>query len=223
MQSHAGTLAGAPNAWILCVGPAPLVSLPSHVHAAIGAHARRWTLSTVSSPDALAERFLPFEVERVVGPAFIGYGTSSTLDLRTSETACAVSAADLPAVTRLRTACGDEAWAHGGSEVGVVPTFGVRSEHGEIRALAGYRVWGGEIAHLSIVTAPDARGHGFATAAIACAARHAIAAGLLPQYRTLTSNAPSMAIARRLGFLPYGSSVSVRLRSPPPPDTARSA
>ena len=83
---------------------------------------------------------------------------------------------------------------------------------GELTALAGDATWNDEIAHIAVVAAPYWRGAGHATAAVAAAARHAIDAGLLPQYRTLVANEPSMAIARRLGFERYGSSVFVRLR-----------
>ena len=43
------------------------------------------------------------------------------------------------------------------------------------------------------------------------AAQHALSAGLVPQYRTLKANAPSMKIAQRIGFSEYGFSVYVRL------------
>jgi len=77
--------------------------------------------------------------------------------------------------------------------------------------MAGYKVWGREIAHISIVCAPRHRGDGLASAAVACAAQHALSAGLVPQYRTLASNGPSMAVAGKIGFEAYGFSVSVRL------------
>ena len=49
-------------------------------------------------------------------------------------------------------------------------------------------------------------------AAVARAARHAVAAGHMPQYRTLRANLPSMRIAERLGFQAYGFSSYVRLK-----------
>jgi hypothetical protein len=48
---------------------------------------------------------------------------------------------------------------------------------------------------------------------VAHAAEHALGAGLVPQYRTLQSNTPAMAVAKRLGFVEYGFSVYVRLQS----------
>jgi hypothetical protein len=49
------------------------------------------------------------------------------------------------------------------------------------------------------------------------AARTALKAALVPQYRALASNAPSLRIADRLGFVPYAASFAVRLREASPP------
>jgi hypothetical protein len=211
VQEHAGTLVGATGIWILVVGPAPLVSLPRAAMDRLGDRAGRWSSALVADAAALAAEIRPLRIERVVGPAFIGYGTAQTLDLSVAPGARALTPADDAAVARLRAACSAEEWEHGGSDHQVVPTFGCFTERGDALALAGYKTWGGEIAHLSIVSDPRQRGRGFATTAVACAARHALGARLVPQYRTLASNGPSMGIARRLGFERYGFSVFVRL------------
>ncbi len=91
-----------------------------------------------------------------------------------------------------------------------MPVFGCFTDSGDPLALAGYKTWGEET-HIAIVSAPSHRGRGFSTAAVACAAQHAIGAGPIPQYRTLASNAASMGIAKNLGFERYGFSVFIRL------------
>jgi GNAT superfamily N-acetyltransferase len=212
VQEHAGTLVGSPRIWILAVGPWPLVSLPKEAMAPLAVRARRWSNALVADHAALSAEIRPLAIEKIVGPAFIGYGTSETLDVSLGAAARALARADDAGVARLRAVCCDEEWEHGGSDPHEVPTFGCVSESGDVLAMAGYRVWGGTIAHLSIVGAPSARGRGFATAAVACAAERAHSAGLVPQYRTLAANVPSMALARKLGFQPYGFSVSVRLQ-----------
>jgi len=221
VQEHAGTMLGNPGIWILVVGAAPLVSLPPGMMAALARRARRWSRSLVAEPAALAAELEGLDLERIVGPAFIGYGTDSTLKLDLAARGRALTSGDAGAVAELRAACSDEAWAHGGSDPRIVPTFGCFDEAGQLCALAGYKTWGGTIAHISIVSAPSRRGRGFASAAVACAARHALGAGLLPQYRTLMSNEPSMAVARKLGFASYGFSVFVRLRERTPSDRER--
>jgi RimJ/RimL family protein N-acetyltransferase len=81
----------------------------------------------------------------------------------------------------------------------------------ELLALAGYEVWNDTIAHIAVVTHPLHRGRSLGGAAVALAARHALQARLVPQYRTLRANAPSLGIASRLRFREYGFSVYVRL------------
>ena len=203
---------GAQGIWILVVGEhAPRVSLPSFAMSRLADRAQRWTRALVGDPFALARAIEPLEIERIVGPAFIGYGTAQTLDLSSAPSARELTRADTNAVARLRAACSPVAWGHGGSDLQAVPCFGCFDDRGALCALAGYKTWGGAIAHIAIVTAPSHQGRGHATAAVACAAQHALAAGLLAQYRTLASNGPSMGVAKKLGFQHYGSSVFVRL------------
>ncbi|MDF1701841.1 MAG: GNAT family N-acetyltransferase [Planctomycetota bacterium] len=215
VQAHAGRMTAAPGIWILLVGPAPLVSAPSAAVDSIADRARGWSRARVMDPAALAKDVEHLEVGTIVGPAFIGYGTAETLDLAQARGARVLTPTDEAAVARLRAACADEAWEHGGSDARAVPTFGCFDERGELLALAGYRTWAQEIAHLSIVAAPEHQGRGHASSAVACAAQHALEAGLLPQYRTLAANAPSMGIARKLGFECYGYSVFIRLGAGP--------
>jgi predicted GNAT family acetyltransferase len=82
---------------------------------------------------------------------------------------------------------------------------------GVLAAAAGYEVWGETIAHIAVVTHPAFRGRGLGAAAVSRIAAEAVERGLLAQYRTLEANAPSLAIADRLGFQPYARSLAVRL------------
>lgn len=212
VQEHAGAMVGSTGIWILAVGPQPLVSMPKEALDTLEERACNWTRTLVADTSALSVELRPLPIERIVGPACIGYGTSKTLDLSIGLRAHRLTQADYPGVARLQAMCSGEAWEHGGSDPHAVPTFGCVNKHGDVLALAGYKVWGGAIAHISIVSAPREQGRGHATAAVACAAQHALSAGLVPQYRTLASNVPSMAVAKKLGFKPYGFSVFVRLK-----------
>ena len=53
----------------------------------------------------------------------------------------------------------------------------------DLVAAAGYRVWSGELAHLSVLVAPEARGRGRGRAVAGAATEHALANGLLGQWR----------------------------------------
>jgi predicted GNAT family acetyltransferase len=79
-------------------------------------------------------------------------------------------------------------------------------------AVAGYTVWGDVIAHIAVITHPQYRGQGYGRAVVSRLTEEVLRQGLVPQYRTLEANQPSMAIARTLGFAYYATTVAVRLK-----------
>ncbi len=172
---------------------------------------RWWARDFACEPEALRPTATLFLT--VVGPASIAYGKIDGFNLSSASIPRRLTPADATAVARLREACSEEEWEHGGSDQTKGPTFGAFDQTGRLCALAGYEIWNSQIAHLSIVSASDCRGHGLGQAAVAFATQDAVRAGLIPQYRTLIANTPSMAIARRLGFEDYGFTVYVRLGS----------
>lgn len=213
VQQHAGRLTDNPGIWILVAGGAPLISVPADTIHALGDRAQAWSAADVADVATLQQRLTsvcPRTVERIIGPAFIGYGSTDSLDLQDARFARRISSE--AGIRRLQGACQPEEWDHGGSEPAHEQTFGYVGQANDLLALSGYKVWNGSIAHISVVTHPLYRGRGYGRAAVALAAQHALAAGLIPQYRTLRGNVPSMGIARRLGFMEYGFSVYVRLR-----------
>jgi len=159
-----------------------------------------------ATPTDLAEAFKTPEYT-VIGPAFIGYAAEAP---RPAHPVRALGERDGPAVEALRAACPAIEWEYGGSKVGVQPASGVFVGR-DLVALAGYEIWGGTIAHIAVVTHPAFRGRGFGRSAVSHVAAAALAAGLVPQYRTLESNLPSMRVAATLGFARYVTSVAVRL------------
>jgi RimJ/RimL family protein N-acetyltransferase len=214
VQQHVGALLDNPGIWILVAGGAPLISLPIDTINVLADLAQSWSASDVADVAALERHLAPLcprPVDKIIGPAFIGYGSSDSLDL--SDARFARPFASPEAIGRLQSACQQEEWDHGGSDPDPERTFGVVDQTNELAALSGYEVWNDSIAHISIVTHPLHRGRGLGRAAVALAAQHALDAGLVPQYRTLRQNTPSMSIAKRLGFIEYGFSVYVRLRA----------
>jgi GNAT superfamily N-acetyltransferase len=214
VQSHTARLADATGIWLLVAGGAPVVSMPADVFASHGQRAKAWTTALVADEASLLQELsglAPGRVGKVIGPAFIGYGSAATLTLDDAAGAVAIPSQEA-SVAALRDACG-AAWADGGSKIDPhVPLFAVFAGSRELAALASYEVWNQRIAHISIVTHPLHRGRGLGRAAVALAAEHALTAGLIPQYRTLQANTASMAIAKRLGFVEYGFSVYVRMQ-----------
>ena len=113
------------------------------------------------------------------------------------------------ALAGLRAACPALEWEYGGSAA--TATMAGVFEKGELVAVSGYEIWGDNIAHIAAITHPVFRGRGFGQAAVSRVAAHALSSGLVPQYRTLESNGPSMAVAAALGFVPLATTVAVRL------------
>ncbi len=76
---------------------------------------------------------------------------------------------------------------------------------------AGYSIWEGFLAHMTVIASPPNRGRGHARNIASVAVEEALASGLVPQWRARNGNATSHALARRLGFVPAGSQTSVLL------------
>ncbi|MFE7531816.1 GNAT family N-acetyltransferase [Kitasatospora sp. NPDC057542] len=88
------------------------------------------------------------------------------------------------------------------------PAFVVRVD-GQVVAAAGYYEWPGRAAHVGVLTAPAWRGKGLARATGSAAVRHALAQGLLPQWRARVPASRKVAVA--LGFSELGSQMSFEL------------
>lgn len=216
--AHGPGLAGYDGTFVLLAGGAPVVSLPPALLAGpLGEAARGWSAEQVRAPTALALAHRPHaDVGQVVGPAWVGYADAATLAApRTTRGRAAegharpLTAADAPALAALRDACGPEAWEHGGHALADGPAAGAFAD-GRLAAVAGYARWGERLAHVSVVTHPDYRGRALGRAAVARVAALALARGLVPQYRTLESNAPARALAGALGFTAHLTTVAAR-------------
>ncbi|MET7870730.1 GNAT family N-acetyltransferase [Streptomyces cyaneofuscatus] len=70
------------------------------------------------------------------------------------------------------------------------PVFVVRDGGARVLAAAGYAHWPRGTAHVCVLTAPDARGRGLARQVASEATAHALAAGLLPQWRARPARLP---------------------------------
>jgi GNAT superfamily N-acetyltransferase len=195
--------------FILLIGEAPVISLPHHLYPVLRARAEHWSAADVLDVTCL-RTWLGERVDRIIGPAFIGYADHTTFQAVEPNMACLLGARDHPQVATLRAACDAVEWGHGGSALGPNPAAGVYVGR-ELVALAGYQVWGGELAHIAVVTHPRHRGHGYAGAAVSKLTESVLAHGLVPQYQTLDSNRPSIHGAQSLGFVRYGTSMAVRV------------
>jgi GNAT superfamily N-acetyltransferase len=101
----------------------------------------------------------------------------------------------------------DDTWM-AGLRYATSPLFVVRRDGG-IVAGCGYNPWRDSFAHMMVLTHPAHRRQGLAALVASAASAHALAAGLVPQWRATAG--PSRAVAAALGYTPAGGQVSLRL------------
>ena len=89
--------------------------------------------------------------------------------------------------------------------------FVVRDDSDHPVAGAGLQEWEQILGHLGVLTAPDARGRGWATRAAAVATNEALDRGLVPQWRCRTGNTAFAALAVKLGYQVLGRQATVLL------------
>jgi GNAT superfamily N-acetyltransferase len=197
--------------YLMEFGGAPIVSLPIDEVESYRQAVAQWRPGIVRTP-AVVEAVFGKGVTGSIGPAFVGYSDLKHFRPVPAGAARPLTARDEKAVDTLRAACVIEDWNHGGNQFR--PSAMVGAFIGdELAALASYQLWDEQIAHIAIVAHPAFRRHGYATVAVSRLTEMVFERALVPQYRTLESNAPSMAVARRLGFVRYATSLAVRLVS----------
>jgi len=191
------------------------VSVPPSRLAAARVAVAGWNAAAVREPGRVAA-LLGDRAGAVVGPASVAYADARTL--RPSDAGAGVRVLDasdprdVAAVAALRAASPGPDWEHGGGALGPGPAVSAFAG-GALAALATYEVWGGRLAHVAVVAHPEYRGRGYAAAAVRTLAGRALARGLVPQYRTLEANAASVRLGAAAGFVPYATSLAVRLRA----------
>ena len=188
-----------------------IISVPPSLVNSLGSRTRQWKNQESVLDEERLKMLLDIPVERIVGPAFIGYAEKATFKPVKHTRVRVLNEHDVDALEQLRLGCSTQDWQHGGSQFGEQPLVG-RFLRNELIAVAGYETWGSHIAHISVVTHPAHRGKGYGRDVVSRVAEIALNRHLIPQYRTLYSNRSSVAIAQSLGFVPYASTVAVILQ-----------
>jgi GNAT superfamily N-acetyltransferase len=160
---------------------------------------------------AFVERALTGHIDRVLGPTYLGYLDALDSD-REDPNVRLLSRIDMGSLNDLRDRVTAQDWEYSGLDPDQ-PIAGYFIDRMLVSA-AGYEVWGGRIAHICVLTREDARGAGYGRACVRGITTHAIEQGLIAQYQTLYENAPSLAIARSLGFEDYAARIYVRAIAP---------
>jgi len=153
---------------------------------------------------------LGVRVERFIGPTYLGY--KDLVDEGPIDPHVRLLGVDEGAVLdHLRHGVASREWEHSGLEEG--QTIAGYFIDGVLVAAAGYKVWGGTLAHIGVTTQIGLRSRGFGRACIWSITEEAIKSGLVAQYQSLFENEASIAVARALRFEEYGQRMFVRCKA----------
>jgi hypothetical protein len=197
-----------PPSWagIVMLGDAAIATVPTEGAAQV----LRRSLAAVPAgsltrPEAI-KAVLP--VTEVLGPATLAYVARDGFRPAPAHHAVEQLAPGHRDLRELVRSAGPEDADESGLEEITSPAFVVR-EGTDVVAAAGYRAWPAATAHVCVLTDPHWRGRRLARQTASAAVAHALAAGLLPQWRARPP--ASRQVARALGFRELGSQLSVRL------------
>jgi len=201
----------APPSWVgvVTIGEMALITAPTAPAAdSVGTALTGLPADRLTDP-ATATALLP--VSDTLGPAVLAYLAPDALRPPgpTGTPAERLTPGDA-ALRALSEEAGEADAGESGLEEITSPVFVVRDGGARVLAAAGYAHWPRDTAHLCVLTAPDARGRGLARQVASEATAHALAAGLLPQWRARP--AASRRVAAVLGYRELGAQLSVRLR-----------
>jgi GNAT superfamily N-acetyltransferase len=205
-------LAGYRGATVLFRPPACVLAVPEDWHAATASRVRDRRPEELFDAGLLRQVFGAV-VDRVVGPAWLGYADASDFHPAPTMGARLLTEEDLPELQRLAAACGPLAWEHSGIDPVRPPVFGCFTG-GALAAAGMLEPWGARLLHVGIVTHPGYRGRGYGKAVVSAMTAHGLATGRVVQFRTMLANLPSVGIARALGFQRFALTLAVRLLPP---------
>lgn len=210
-------LAGFRGVYLASVGPAVLVYCPARLRRraaallAAMAPGEVFTAGTCALLAGLAGDAGQADQasQQVHGPSWHGFTDAVHFTAALPAAGRRLDRAD-PLLAGLRASCADGDWAEGGfaDPDGIV--YGIEQE-GRLAAAGNLTPFGGHPADVGLLTHPAARGQGLATRVAVRMISDALPAAGLVRYRALASNAPSLAIARSLGFAGCGQNLMARL------------
>jgi GNAT superfamily N-acetyltransferase len=158
-----------------------------------------------------ATRLLGSQLDRLIGPAWIGQLNLASFCKQHGAETRLLSTAEHGALEDLLAACPPEEASHSALEPGRSPTVGIFRE-GKLVASAGYEVLEKRVAHIGVLVHPSWRGQGLAIKVVSGIAETALQSKLGVQYRTLYANPASLAAARKVGFQDFAKTIAARLR-----------
>jgi hypothetical protein len=209
VTAHAGLLDGYQGVFLFSRGDACRVSAPPDIVEPLRDALRGSRAPEVFDGHAVVD-ILGDRVERVIGPNWHGYVDHDGYRPATGAGCREITEADAPALAVLREACGPGDWAEASFDHAQA-LFGCFHDE-RLVAASNLTDWRLGRDRIGVVTRPDRRGRGYGAVAASAATGRALRTAPVAEWRARGTNAPSIRVASRLGFVHYGENLAVRLR-----------
>jgi GNAT superfamily N-acetyltransferase len=207
-----------PGVWFFVRGDSAVVSAPSEWVARLEDECGSSAAEELLSP-ASASRVLGPAAGQIVGPSFQGWLPTEYFRPIASDGVRRLAESEAEYIRAFRASCSHEEWEHGGIDP-VRADVWASFQGAQVVALAQLRSRPGNAVDPSIITHPEHRGRGHGLRLVSSLVERALAAEQLVLYQALMSNAPSISLARHLGFDHYATLLAVRLVSDAAPPQA---
>lgn len=152
---------------------------------------------------------------RVDGPSLHAYADENSFQGRSDDRARPVLGSD-PDLRAFLHEAGPDEWAESGfppdppAADPASTQFWLLRDEGSVVAAGNMTEWRRRPADVGVLTAPSRRGQGLATRLAGAMVTAALPSVGVARYRALATNSASLAVARRLGFEPYGQNYRAR-------------
>ncbi len=216
VKAHGASFAGYAGVYTWVMAERAVVSAPpdlvEDVRRAVEGQAPSALVSAPFWRATLVER-----IERIVGPSYQGFLDAGAFRPAETQGARLLTAADRPALERFAAACPPDAWNDSAITFDHDPIVGLERD-GKLIALASAPLDGSvddgqwEMRSVGVVTAPAWRGIGAGRGVVSALTADCLRRGAVLHYQTLRANAPSVAIARVLGYVDAATAFAIRLR-----------
>lgn len=195
---------GFTAAVILDIGGSLLVAGPAEAIALL----RRLSPQQLVDADVAASALLSLR-PRLIGKALLGYADESTFT--PAPAAHRVRQADLAAAERAVSHC--DADDRDESGLLAMSAWFVAEQEGVPVAAAGYEGWPRSVAHCGVAVGAEHRGRGLGQSVASAAVGHALGEHAVAQWRSRDTNATSIRLGERLGFVQVGSQTAFDLNT----------
>jgi GNAT superfamily N-acetyltransferase len=198
-----------PPSWVgvVVIGDAAIVTAPSaRMARTLRGALAPLPVTSLTDPAALGA---VLDLAEILGPATLAYLDAAEFRPCPAGPPVEEVRCDDGGLRALLAAAGARDADESGLDEITSPAF-VARDGATVVAAAGYRDWPGDIAHLCVLVAEQARGRGLARRVASAAVAAALRDRKLPQWRARPEQ--SRRVARALGFREVGAQISVRVK-----------